>query len=49
MLTEEEDLLCGQHYYSVVGGPRQNKIGDNEPSASIHISLILGDALGPSA
>lgn len=49
VLTEEEDLLCGQHYYPVVGGPRQNKIGDNELSVSIHLSLLLGDALGPSA
>lgn len=49
MLTEEEDLLCGQHYYSVVGGPRQNKIGENELSASVNLSLLLGDALGASA
>ena len=49
MLTEEEDLLSGRNYYSVVGGLRQDKIGENELSASFRLSLLLGDAVGPSA
>lgn len=49
VLTEEVNLLNGWHYYSLVGGPRQNKIGENELSASVRLSLLLGDALGPSA